>query len=431
MNGASNENLPKFFSEEQLITANTGGTSNRNLLYQPMVARSTTEEHRASTPLELLFDLCFVVAVSQAGVQLHHFLMEGNVGLGVLGYGMVFFGIWWAWMLFTWFASAYDTDDVPYRIATLIQIAGALIISAGIPRAFNNADFTVVTAGYVVMRVALVGQWIRAARQHRDRRKSALIYAIGITLCQMGWLARLALPLVPWGYIGFAILVILELMVPILAELAGSLQWHPGHISERYGLFTLIVLGESVLAATTAVQSGLDSGQPIGNLLVVAAGGLLIFFSMWWIYFDQPNHHFMIAAREMRTSRLAFYWGYGHYIIFASAAAVGSGLEVAIDISIHSTSGHVGLAVWGGSATVAIPVACYLISVWLLHRNIHFNQISRNIAYPVVAILILASPALGLVPSAAHFSVLIIGLLMSLLVIIVVATRPIETSCQA
>src|SRR5688572_5008916 len=102
-----------------------------------MRPRSTTEAHRAATPLELFFDLCFVVAVAQASSRLHHALAENHVSQGVVGFGTVFFAIWWAWMNFSWFASAYDTDDVPYRLVTLVQIAGALILAAGVPRAFD------------------------------------------------------------------------------------------------------------------------------------------------------------------------------------------------------------------------------------------------------------------------------------------------------
>src|SRR4051812_5726529 len=128
------------------------------ILRRPMVPRDTGEEHRVSTPLELLFDLCFVVAVSQAAARLHHALAAGHLGRGLLGYAMVFFAIWWAWMNFTWFASAYDTDDVLFRLATLVQITGALILAAGVPRAFedtfSSSDAGVVTLGYVVMRLA-------------------------------------------------------------------------------------------------------------------------------------------------------------------------------------------------------------------------------------------------------------------------------------
>jgi low temperature requirement protein LtrA len=103
-----------------------------------MRPRSPEEAHRAATPLELFFDLVFVVAVAQAGLALHHSLAEGHILEGIIGYTAVFFAIWWAWMNFTWFASAYDCNDVPYRVATFVQLAGALILAAGVPQAFEG-----------------------------------------------------------------------------------------------------------------------------------------------------------------------------------------------------------------------------------------------------------------------------------------------------
>ena len=87
--------------------------------------------HRPATSLELLFDLVFVVAIAQAASRLHHGIVAGHTGEALLSYGMVFFAVWWAWMNFTWFASGYDTDDVPYRLLVLVQLIGALILAAG------------------------------------------------------------------------------------------------------------------------------------------------------------------------------------------------------------------------------------------------------------------------------------------------------------
>ncbi len=128
-----------------------------------MGPRDTEEEHRASTPLELLFDLCFVVAVSQAAAQLHAALGAGHFHTAVVGYLLVFFAIWWAWVNFTWFASAYDVDDLLYRLLTFVQIVGVLILAAGVDSAFTAGNFAVMTVGYVVMRIAMVAQWLRAA----------------------------------------------------------------------------------------------------------------------------------------------------------------------------------------------------------------------------------------------------------------------------
>ena len=182
----------------------------RSQWIRPMGPRDPDEEHRASTPLELFFDLCFVVAVAQAAGQLHHGLADGHAGAAVTGYLMVFFGIWWAWMNFTWFASAYDVDDVPYRLAVLVQIAGVLILAAGIPRAFDSRDFGIGVAGYVVMRTALIAQWLRACRGHPECRRTALRYAAGVGACQAGWVLLLAAP-DGWRVLGWIVLVPAEL----------------------------------------------------------------------------------------------------------------------------------------------------------------------------------------------------------------------------
>ena len=104
---------------------------------------------------------------------------------------MVFFAIWWAWMNFTWFASAYDCDDVPYRLAVFVQIAGALILAAGVPAMFETRAPNVATlTGYVVMRLAIVAQWLRAAASDPDHRVTARRYAAGITVLQLAWVAH-------------------------------------------------------------------------------------------------------------------------------------------------------------------------------------------------------------------------------------------------
>ncbi|MEV6842599.1 low temperature requirement protein A [Actinoplanes sp. NPDC051411] len=349
----------------------------------PMRARSSQEPHRASTPLEAFFDLCFVVAVAAAGVPLHHSLVEHRVAFGVGHFLLVFFAIWWAWMNFTWFASAYDTDDDVYRITTLVQIAGALVLAAGIEPAFDNGDFRVVTIGYVIMRLALVGQWLRAARADRERRPVALRYAVGVAIVQVLWILRLLLP-DALLLAAFLALVVAELAVPIWAERArgGPTTFHPHHIVERYGLFTLIVLGETVSAATLAVRGVLDQGgHETAPLLELAVAGLVIVFALWWIYFDRSAHNLL------NTLRGSMMWGYGHYFIFAAAAAVGAGLSVAVD---HATEAAEISDTLNGYA-VAVPVAVYLFFVWLLHLRPHQSG-PMLVVFPVGTVLILLAP---------------------------------------
>ncbi|WP_351233636.1 low temperature requirement protein A [Streptomyces sp. NPDC002133] len=352
---------------------------------RPMRARSRDEAHRTATPLELLFDLCFVVAVSQAGAQLVHAVAEGHAGDGLRSYAMVFFAIWWAWMNFTWFASAYDTDDIPYRVVTFIQITGVLILAAGVARAFLQQDFFMVFLGYVVMRLGLITQWLRAAASTRGaERRTALRYAGGIALCQVGWTALVFTPqgARPWV---FLVMALAEMAVPLLAERSLATSWHARHIAERYGLFTIIVLGETVLAATVGVQSALDVSPELGGLLPIAAGGLLIVFAAWWIYFAVPVHARLTSSRE------SFRWGYGHYVIFASAAAIGAGLEVAVETVIHKS--HISTA--AAAAAVTVPTAVFLLTVWLLHSRHFKHGLAQQLTLPVSALAILACTFAG------------------------------------
>jgi low temperature requirement protein LtrA len=378
-------------------------TDSRRGWLTPMRARSADENHRVATPLELFFDLCFVVAVAQAALPLHHDISENHVWHGVTSYLMVFFAIWWAWMNFTWFASAYDTDDDVYRITSFVQIAGALVLAAGVSSAFDDGNYVGITIGYVIMRLAMVAQWLRAAQADPQRRVTALRYAVGITLVQILWLARLPLP-EEWSTPTFLLLVVAELLVPIIAERApgGPTTWHPHHIAERYGLFTIIMLGEAVSAATIAIRTGLDTGEHVPDLVSVAIAGLVIVFALWWLYFDR-------SAQGLLTSvRAGMLWGYGHYFIFASAAAAGVGIAVAVDYDTH----HAHISGVTAGYAMAVPVALYLFFVWLLHIRPH-QRGPLVIAYPAVAALTLVAP-FG--PAPVH---VIAGLLVVLVAITV------------
>jgi low temperature requirement protein LtrA len=338
-----------------------------------LTARGRGESHRVASPLELFFDLCFVVAVAQAGAQLVHAVAEGHTGEGILNYAMVFFAIWWAWMNFTWFASAYDNDDVLYRVVTLVQIAGVLVLAAGVSRAFEDHDFLIVWLGYLIMRLPMAAQWLRAARTAAGaERTTALRYAGGVLLCMVGWAGLVVLPESgrPWV---FLVMALVELAVPVYAEKNFTTSWHPHHISERYGLFTIIVLGEAIAAATVAVKSGVRESDALADLLPIAAGGLLIVFSAWWIYFAVPIHG------RLRTSGQAFLWGYGHYLIFASAA-------------------------------VTVPAALYLVTVWALHSRYFKVGVAEQLVLPGAALLVLVCTFLG------DWAVLAAGLVSALAV---------------
>ena len=383
-----------------------------------MSARDTDESHRASSPLEALFDLTFVVAVAQVADQLGDSIKAGESLQAIIPFIMVFFAIWWAWMNFTWFASAYDADDVPYRLLSLLQMGGVLVLAAGVPTAFVHHDFFGITLGYFIMRIGLVAQWVRAAIENPDGRATATRYAIGITIIQLGWVGRLLLPTDPadqwWTvYLAFAVLVVLEGVGPLWAERTGGTSWHPHHIAERFGLFTIILLGETIAALAGAIGAILTAHAAFGPLVTVGVASLILIFGLWWLYFLQPAGDGLAQKREG-----SYFWGYGHYFVFAGLAALGAGLEVVITFA----GGHLALDPVVVVYSVAIPVAVYLIALLVSHVRILPGIIVHvRIVVPaaiLVLVLPLATPfvgvpvdfaALALVVAAAVAATLILG----------------------
>ncbi|MGW8396249.1 low temperature requirement protein A [Streptomyces lydicus] len=349
-----------------------------------MVGRNPGEPHRTATSLELFFDLCFVVAVAQASASLRGALADGDYAGGALRFALVFFTIWWAWMNFTWFASAYDSDDVTYRLTVLVQITGSLVLAAGVRRAFEDGDLHVITLGYVVLRTTLAALWLRAALSDPARRRTTLRFAAGVLSCQLGWVGLLFVP-DPVRLPGIVVMIVAEVSVPVWAQSAGMTPWHPRHIAERYELFTLIVLGECVAAATVAVRSAFDRHHGTGSLYALAAGGLLVAFAMWWLYFARPAH--TLLATTHQTHRRRFPWAYGHYLIFASATAEGAGLAAYAD---HVTR-HAGASSIAAGAAVTVPAAVFLIMVWVVHLRPHQRNLAERIPFPVAAVGVLAA----------------------------------------
>jgi low temperature requirement protein LtrA len=373
-------------------------------LRRPVVARDTGEHGRASTPLELLFDLVFVVAIASNAAELHHGLAEAHYGT-VLGYSMTWFAIWWAWLNYTWFASAYDNDDVVFRLLTFVIMVGALFLAAGVPDIFTDGQSVAVVLGYAIMRFAMVGLWLRAAAGHPERRQTALWYAGGITVVQVLWIARLGVP-ESWYIPSFFFLVGLELLVPVLAEQRhGYTPFHPHHIAERYGLLTIIVLGEVILSSVLAIQQVMspEGGGLTWALAPLIAGGLLIVFALWWMYFSRDH------ASIVENPRAVWVFGYGHLPVFASIAAVGAALAAAVDV----IEGEADAGTRPIALALAVAVSVVALAVSGLHAMSDRETVATMVPAAVVTVLCLAVALL--VPSMG-MAVLLIGLVLATMV---------------
>lgn len=383
-----------------------------------MSGRDPSEEHRASTPLELLFDLTFVVAFSAASSQTAELLEVGHFAAAWTGFGIAVFATIWAWVNFTWLASAYDNDDVFFRIATLVEMTGVIVIALGIPQLFHSIDEgahidnRVMVAGYVVMRVAAVALWLRAARYDPARRRVCLTYAVAITIAQVGWVAVIimSMPLTA-TLILIVILTIVEFAGPLLAERTdGGTPWHPHHIAERYSLLVIITIGEVILGTVLAVSATVDELGWSTEAVLVAASGIGLAFGLWWIYFSLPSARVLVRHRER-----AITWAFTHIIVFGALVATGAGLHVAA----ASISGEHHISTMTAVALVAVPVLVFeltLVAIYsMLVRNVGayhpwvFTTAALLLVGSVLAVLAGASVGVALLLVALSPTVIIVA----------------------
>ena len=331
-----------------------------------MGGRDRHETHRVATPLELLFDLTFVVSFGLAASQFAHALAEGHYGTALLGYGFASFGICWAWTNFSWFASAFDNDDWIFRIVTMVQMIGVLVLALGLPRMFasiehgEHLDTSIMVLGYVIMRVALVFQWLRAARHDPACRQVCLTYATLVSLVQVGWVVQIFLHFSIAVAVGmFGVLALLELAAPILAESrGGGTPWHAHHIVERHGLFAIIALGEGVVGTVAALSAVVEQQGWTMDAALVGIAGTGLTFGLWWVYYMLPSAPILHAHRDR-----AFVWGYSQLLLVTAIVATGAGLHVAAYFIEHKAH----ISPLATVLAVAVPVGVFLGLIYALY----------------------------------------------------------------
>lgn len=378
------------------MTETEGGMGHRLLR---MVGRSPSESHRTATPLELLFDLTFVVAFGLASSQFSHFVAEGHILPALVGFTFAMFAVCWAWINFSWFASAYDTDDWFFRVTTMVQMIGVIVLALGLPAVFSSldeglpVDNDVMVVGYVVMRLAMIAQWSRAAIQDPKRRSTALTYVKYIAIAQAGWIVLAILDLPATATFGLATLLFaVEFAGPVLAERKnGGTPWNAHHIAERYGLLAIIALGESIFGTIAAVSALVEEQDWTVEAVFIVVAGVGLTFGLWWSYFIMPSG--AILAKHRQRSHV---WGYSHILVYASIAANGAGLHVAA----YVIEGEAAIGSVGAVLSVAIPILVFSAALYGMYTFLMHESDPFHLALFVGTILVLAAgvalAALGL-----------------------------------
>lgn len=275
-------------------------------------------EERHATWLELFYDLVFVVAVS----ELSH-LLYAEITMGaVVGFSALFIPVWWAWIGATFYATRFDSDDPGHRILTLVEMAAVAALAVNIPEGLGHtsAGFAL---SYVSIRMLLVVKYYRAGRHVSVARKLTTRFARGFALAAILWGASALVP-VPWRFALWGLALAIDIATPLFAgRLHAELAPHASHLPERFGLFTIIVLGESVAAVVRGVSGDAWSIASATS----ACMALVVAFCLWWLYFTRLDGGAIQRAREGGLTGRYQIWLYAHLPLVMGITAMSAAVK--------------------------------------------------------------------------------------------------------
>jgi low temperature requirement protein LtrA len=367
-------------------------TARRSVFVPPRLrSEHGIEEGRKVTWLELFFDLVFVAAVAQVGTHL-----RDDYSLpGLLRFSFLFVLIWWAWLGHTTFLTRFDTDDLIQRALTGLQMFLVAVMAINATGALDSRDSAGFAAAYSVMRFILVGQYLRV-RHVRQARALTTRYAAGCGTAAAMWLVSAVVP-APGRFAIWALALTVDVLTPLLTTRHLVNVPHDGaHLPERYGLFSIILIGESMVA----VMAGMGR-QEYWSLNAAASAilGMTLVFAVWWWYFDGVD---AVAERVMRSNSDAVrfhIWSYAHLPLYLGIAVAGVGVEhvivTATTAPLTATEGWILC-----SAIAALMVAMMVIG--RTHHRANMDHSVTRLAVPgvvVVLVLVLGISADRLMPS--------------------------------
>jgi low temperature requirement protein LtrA len=326
--------------------------------------------------LELFYDLVYVATLIQIG----NFLSD-NVSL--LGFGqflVMLTVVWWAWGGETFYQNRFVVDDLWHRFLVFTQIFAVAALGLSVSKAFGDL-YIQFTLAYVAIRLILVLMYIRSARTHPESRELSMGYARGFSFGAAVWLGSLLLPAeIHW--VGWLVGIAVELGVPLTPKLRRiQAEWAVDvhHISERLGIFTIILLGESFVKILDDSQ-----GQSFTlTAFLFSVVGLTVVYSLWWLYFSDTADN----LADFGTGPKAIAWIYGHLPLAAGLVAFGVGSKKLF----AETFEHPGDPVYGNYRILyAASVVLYLVALALIDFGLDDDETFARQAFEAVTHLICA-----------------------------------------
>jgi low temperature requirement protein LtrA len=289
-------------------------------LIKPPVLRSGVEkeQERHATWLELLYDLVFVAAISQLATNLN----KDYSFSGFLNFSILFVPVWWAWIGHTFYLTRFDSDDIVHRLLTMVQIVVVASLIVHLPEALGDSS-NGFALSYAVVRSILVIEYWRAGRHNQHVRPLLNRYIIGFGSAAALWVVSTFIP-VPHRFILWYLAIAIDFFAPVTAgQLHVKFPPHLMHLPERFGLFTIIVIGEAVVDIVMGIRAEhLNFVSGIEGIM-----GLIIVFTLWWGYFDGVKGAGTITLTSKDHVRAYQQWLYSHLPLTMAIASVAVGIR--------------------------------------------------------------------------------------------------------
>lgn len=371
-----------------------GGSLKLSALRPPSLRTKETEaEHRSATWLELFYDLVFVVAVAALG---HRLLLDHDWN-GALTFAGLFVPLWWSWASFTFYADRYDTDDLGQRLLAVAQMIAIALMAASISGGESDSAAAFAVA-FVLARLVLLTMYSRAYRHVPPTRPLVAGYLRGFTLGGAFWLVSIWVP-DPWRFILWGIGLAIDFATPyILRKTQAQVPLSLSHLPERFGLFTILVLGESIAAVVAGLSEfHWSSASTIGAVIgVVTASGL------WWVYFDNLEGSVVRRRKGQRTAWKPTVWIYGHLPLAIGLTAAGIGLEFLVAQEAHEVR-------WIALGGVSLG----LFAMAIIHIATERDDTTRDINQARIRLVgVAAALVLGLLSESWSPNAILIGLVL-------------------
>ncbi|PKL68889.1 MAG: low temperature requirement protein A [Methanobacteriales archaeon HGW-Methanobacteriales-1] len=373
----------------------------KDIILPPRLRSIDGNEERHAEWLELLYDLVFVAAVSILALN----LSSDFSFAGLLKSIPLFFVIWWGWVGHTFYLTRFGTDDLLNRFLTMLQMIAVASLAVNAENAFgtNGSGFAI---SYATLRFILVLEYYRAGKHLKEAKPLTDHYCKGFGAAAFIWLISAFVP-TPFRFVLWVIAMVIDLLTPITAaEEQYKLPPHSKYLPERFGLFTIILIGEAVVSVVFTINDvGFYFLSEVTGIM-----GLIIAFCIWWSYFEEAKGaEPKVISSGNKISKYQL-WLYSHFPLLLGIVTLAAGIKHVINL------GYSNFLPVNEAWLLCVALALTFLSLSFIHLSSFSLEECKNkvliifrMPYYFTTVLVLLTGFLGsLIPAWAFLGILCI-----------------------